>query len=182
MPGPLASRVDVERRLDERAHGVDDEREVLLDLRAGVLVAALVAGCRRDADDDRLDPFARELLHRLVDPPLGAAVRRRVVEEVLAVEHVDDGEARAAAVRGREVGEEVAVGGAAQHPDVADDGLAVERLPGHSGKLAGRVHLFVWTRSRRSARRHVPGSRTRSGSRPLPRRPAGRRSPPASTS
>ena len=100
MPVRSAARVDVEGRLDERPHGVGHEREVLLDLRAGVLVPAFVPWCGRDADDDRLDPFARERLHRLVDLPLGAAVRRRVVEQVLPVEHVDDGEARSVPCEG----------------------------------------------------------------------------------
>jgi hypothetical protein len=59
-------------------------------------------------------------------------VGRRIVEEVLAVEHVDDREARARTVRGWEVGEEVTVGRPAQDADVADDGVAAEGLPVHA--------------------------------------------------
>ena len=103
-PAPPA-RVCVERLLDERHDRVREEREVRVRAVARVLAVAVEAV--GDADDDRLDPLARESLHRLVDAPF-ARMRGRLVEEVAAVLHDDDGKAAAAPVRGRQVRVKVA--------------------------------------------------------------------------
>ena len=110
--------------IDHRLERLDQEGEIeIAAAAAGLLVPERTVFCDarlarvRHADDDGLMACGRQRVKRPEKPPV-ARVRRRRVEEVLSILHVDHREPPAAAVGRRKIDDDLAAVAELGTPDV----------------------------------------------------------------